>query len=255
MDEQRLGVGGALVALGEHGQEAVLGDLVERDQLAFLVDHPLAPPPRGHLEGVAGGRAERQHRQQQGQPEGPAGPDEQLEQHRAPADGPGRPPRPGRPRTPGGRPGRWSARGAPRPPRGRRAGGWPRCRGRPRARRGRPRTGPPRSGSGRRRSRRRTARSRRRWPRPGRCRRAARPCAGRRSAPVFAGPCSVWRSTSTRSLPWSLSVMSSRSIPRRSQPRPAIQRAATTSTPSPITQATNPSGTGPLPPMGAPPRL
>src|SRR5215212_5744754 len=30
---------------------------------------------------------------------------------------------------------------------------------------------------------------------------------------VLAGPCSVWRSTSTRSLPWSLSVMSSRPAP------------------------------------------
>ena len=40
-----------------------------------------------HLEGVAGGRTQRQHRQQQGQPEGSAGPDEELEQHRAAADG------------------------------------------------------------------------------------------------------------------------------------------------------------------------
>src|SRR5829696_715798 len=41
----------------------------------------------------------------------------------------------------------------------------------------------------------------------------------RRWSPVssrsrFAGPCSVWRSTSTGSLPWSLSVMTSRSAPR-----------------------------------------
>jgi hypothetical protein len=69
---------------------------------------------------------------------------------------------------------------------------------------------------------------------------------------ALAGPCSLWRSTSTRSLPcWSLSVI----CPQAPPPRPAIQRAATTRIPSPITQATNPSGTGPLPPMGAPPRL
>src|SRR4029453_6488692 len=50
----RGGAGRASRALGEHGQEAVLGDLVELDRPPVLVHHLLALRPGGHLEAVAG---------------------------------------------------------------------------------------------------------------------------------------------------------------------------------------------------------